>query len=213
MLTVAIIDDDMDTITILAKQLKSFNVKVIAVGYNGHDAVEIYKKYRPDVLFLDLQMPQHDGIYALKKIRSSDPQARIIITTPSPTKEESRQLDELGPTTVLYKPFDLSKITDLLDKIGIYRSYDKTKAALVSVTVEQTLLSISKSAVNEVGRRLYSRYGCYFSDCLVHPEYLKNILEEIFGGGADSIIKTIRESLVEFEDHKSISNFLSVLSS
>ncbi|MEM4250114.1 MAG: hypothetical protein QW395_07525, partial [Candidatus Nitrosotenuis sp.] len=74
-----------------------------------------------------------------------------------------------------------------------------------------TLLELSQSASNEVGDRLYAKYNCYFSDCLEHPEYLKDILYEIFGEGSSSIIKMIRDKLEKFEDQQPISNFLFVL--
>lgn len=214
MLTAAIIDDDRDTVAVFSEYLESLNVKVVSVGYNGKDAVEIYKKHRPDILFLDLKMPQYDGIYALKEIRASYPHAKIVIITADLTKEDSEKMSDLKPTEIFYKPFDIDKITDLLDMIGgPPRSYDKTKAALISVTIEQALLKINKTTVLEVGQRLYSKYGCYFSDCLEHPEYLKDILEEIFGAGADAVIKTIKENLAEFEDQQPISKFLSIISS
>jgi two-component system chemotaxis response regulator CheY len=68
--TAAVIDDDKDTVEVFAEYLQICKVNVVAFGYDGKAAVDIYKKYRPDIVFLDMLMPQYDGIYALREIRT-----------------------------------------------------------------------------------------------------------------------------------------------
>ena len=87
---------------------------------------------------------------------------------------------------------------------------DDGKNTLVRFVITEALLKISASTIN-VGNRLYAKYHCYFSDCLEHPEYLKDILQEIFGNGSTAVIKIIKEELVKFEDQY-IRNFLFVMS-
>ncbi len=216
LITAAIIDDDKDTVQVFAEYLELLGVKIVSIGYDGKQAVEIYKKYRPDILFLDLIMPGYDGIYGLKEIRAMDPQAKVIIITADLNAKHEDALDKLKPTKIVFKPFDVEKLRMILDKITktnqpAFNSIDDTKKALVSFTVTQALLQMSPSATNEVGSRLYAKYGCYFSDCLEHPEYLKDILQEIFGSGSAAVIKTIKESLDAFDDQQPISNFLTIL--
>ncbi len=215
MITGAIIDDDRDTVEVFAEYLKVLNVNVVATGYNGKQAVEIYKKYKPDVLFLDLIMPEYDGIYGLEEIRAVDPDAKVVIITADLRKDIEDKLERLNPTEIILKPFDVDKIKLVLDKLKIPKNSDFTtidvKKALVSFTITEALLRISPSATNEVGDRLYAKYHCYFSDCLEHPEYLKDVLHEIFGVGSTSIVKTIKENLAKLEDQQPIANFLAVL--
>lgn len=217
MITVAIIDDDDDTVQVFAECLEFLGVKVVSVGYDGKQAVEIYKKYRPDVLFLDLMMPGYDGIYGLMEIRAIDPQSKVIIVCADLTAKYEEELDKLKPTKIIFKPFDVKKLRVMLDDITKTDSHvidpiDNAKKALVSFTVMETLLQIGPSISNEVGSRLYAKYRCYFSDCLEHPEYLKDVLQEIFGNGSNAVIKTIKEKLAAYEDQQPISNFLIVLS-
>lgn len=84
---------------------------------------------------------------------------------------------------------------------------DDGKNTLVRFVITEALLKISASTIN-VGNRLYAKYHCYFSDCLEHPEYLKDGLQELFGNGSTAVIKTIREHLAEFENQHDVRNFL-----
>lgn len=215
MFTSAIIDDDEDVTEVFAEYLEMLEIKVIAIGHDGQDAVEIYKKYTPDLVFLDLSMPGYDGIYGLKEIREINPDAKIVIVTADLSSHDYERLDKMHPTAILFKPFEIEKMKSLLGEImqanntGFVAS---EKQALISFTIEQALQKISPSTAEEVGRRLHAKHGCYFSDCLVHPEYLRDVLHEMFGNGSSAIIKTIRENLVEVEDQQPIANFIQVIS-
>lgn len=89
--------------------------------------------------------------------------------------------------------------------------YD-AKRALISFVIERVLLDAGKLVMDEVGSRLYEKHQCYFSDCLENPQYLREVLQEIFGDSYKSITDKIQQKLVELEDQESIDNFLSVIS-
>lgn len=97
-------------------------------------------------------------------------------------------------------------------KNSLASSSDNVKKALISFTVEQVLLDVGKTTLDEVGNRLYEKYRSYFHDCLEHPEYLKDVLQEIFGAGHSSITEKIHQKLFEFEEQEPIANFLYVIS-
>jgi CheY-like chemotaxis protein len=117
MLTTIVIDDDIDTVEVFCEYLELKNALVLGKGYNGKDAVELYKKHLPDVVFLDLMMPQYDGIYALENIRKINPLARVIVITADMRRETEEELDKLEPTAVFIKPFNIDKIMQTLSKI------------------------------------------------------------------------------------------------
>ncbi len=216
LITAGIVDDDKETVQVFAEYLEILDVKVVSVGYNGKAAVDLYKKYKPDILFLDLMMPEYDGIYGLENIRAVDSKANIVIITADLDMHTLEKLEQLRPTEIFFKPFDLVQIKTLVDKMSQTKNscimVSNEKKALISFTVTQALLKISPSATNDIGSRLYTKHGCYFSDCLEHPEYLRDILYETFGKGAEAIIKIIKESLAGIEQQQEISNFLNVLS-
>ena len=55
------------------------DMTVLAEAANGREAVELWKQHHPDVILLDLRMPELDGVGAIKEIRASDENARIIV--------------------------------------------------------------------------------------------------------------------------------------
>ena len=117
MVTSIVIDDDVDTVDVFCDYLKLVDVKVLGRGYNGKSAVELYQKYNPDVVFLDLMMPDYDGFYALENIRKINPAAKVVVVTADLRDETAHRLDVLKPTEVFIKPYDINKISELLRKI------------------------------------------------------------------------------------------------
>ncbi|HSD05190.1 MAG TPA: hypothetical protein VLB45_05495 [Nitrosopumilaceae archaeon] len=86
------------------------------------------------------------------------------------------------------------------------------KKALVSLAVESTLLDMGRPVLEEVERSLYQNYRCYIPDCYEHPEYLKNVLHDLYGASHSNIVKIIQKSLEEFSYQKPIENFLKIIS-
>lgn len=79
---------------------------------------------------------------------------------------------------------------------------------LTHIAIERALQNIGDRTFKQVGNRLYAKHGCYFADCLEHPEYLKDVLEETFGKASIAIIDSIQKDLEQFTEKKTISRFL-----
>lgn len=214
-LTAIVIDDYADMIEVFCEHLETLDVKVIGRGCNGKDAVELYQRKRPDIVFLDLMMPEYDGFYALENIRRLDPASRVAIVTADMRGETAKKLEELRPTKIFLKPHDIDQIRLFVEELqGQMRTVvqpNKFQNALVSFVIYETLRQAGESIVDEVGNRLYAKYGSYFADCLEHPEYLRDILREIFGDACKPIMDAIKEKLVDHTEQKQISNFLVIL--
>lgn len=117
MVTAIVIDDDKDTVDVFCDYLEIKQVTVLGKGFNGKDAVELYQLYSPDVVFLDLMMPDYDGFYALERIRRINPAAKIVVITADLRDDTAKKLDEFKPTEVFIKPYDIEKITQMLKRI------------------------------------------------------------------------------------------------
>lgn len=209
---IAAIAGDGKTVSLIADHLEALKVRVIATGGNCDEAVKIYKKYRPDILFLCAIAHKYDANHAIYQIRSLNPHAKIVLVADRIDDQRTVGMESRGPDHTIPEPLERGMIARALQNADIPATYtDRTKAALVSFVIEKSLLKISNAAPQQVGDRLYAEYGCYFSDCLMHAEYLKAVLEEIFGNGSTAIINAIRESLADFEDQHPISDFLQVI--
>ena len=71
MVNCVIVDDDQDIADVFSELLNIIGLDVLAKGANGKDAIKLYKKYRPDLIFVDMIMPKYDGFYAIKNIKDA----------------------------------------------------------------------------------------------------------------------------------------------
>lgn len=115
-LTAIVIDDDRDTVDVFVDFMKILNVNVLAKGYGGKDAVELYERHRPDMVFLDLMMADYDGFYALEKIRKINPDAKAIVVTADLRSDDELKLSALKPTEVIFKPFVPEMLEEIVKK-------------------------------------------------------------------------------------------------
>lgn len=116
-ITVIVIDDDLDDVDVFSEYLEIKGIKVIGNGHNGKDAVELYHKLKPDVVFLDVLMPHYDGFYAVTTIRKTDPNVKIIMVTADLTKDTANRLKEMNITAIIYKPYEFDDVLTSIDRI------------------------------------------------------------------------------------------------
>jgi len=79
--SVIVIDDDEDTVRLFSEFLEENDINVIGNGFDGVTAVKLFNETKPDVVLIDLNMPNGSGFYAIKKIQEIDPKAKIIAIT------------------------------------------------------------------------------------------------------------------------------------
>lgn len=109
-----IVDDETDSAEVFAEFLKLKGIDVAGLGKNGKEGIELYQQHKPDVVFLDLVMPNYDGFYALEQIRKMNPQARVIIITAFLTDMMRKRLDDFEIEGVFQKPYSVKEIADTL---------------------------------------------------------------------------------------------------
>lgn len=114
--TAIVIDDDPSTTELLVDFLEIEGMKVIGRGYDGKEAVELYKTLTPDFVFLDIMMPNFGGFYAFEKIKSINPDAKVIMITADLTAETADKLDRLK-IPYIYKPHEFEEIVALVKKL------------------------------------------------------------------------------------------------
>ena len=108
--TAMVIDDDEDTVNLFAEFLDISDVKVLAKAFDGKTAVELYKKFSPDIVFSDVMMPDYDGFYVIENIRKINPDAILVMVTADVRQDTVERLERLRADAVIYKPFEMKKI-------------------------------------------------------------------------------------------------------
>lgn len=116
-ITTIVIDDDVDTVEIFSDLLEIKGFNVIAKGYDGEQAIQLFGKLRPDIVFLDVMMPNVDGIVALEHIQKIDPAAVVIMVTADTREETEEKLEQLKPSAVICKPFDINLVLNTVETL------------------------------------------------------------------------------------------------
>ncbi len=121
-----VVDDEKDVLDVFCEFLSVKDINVLATGNNGLDAVNLYKRFKPDVVLMDLIMPQYDGFYGLEKIRQYDPNSKVIIFSASLTPEYIKILREMKASAITQKPYDMDLVIKLIGKIINGKAIDLT---------------------------------------------------------------------------------------
>ena len=121
-----VVDDEKDVLDVFCEYLRVKDINVLATGNNGLDAVNLYKRFKPDVVLMDLIMPQYDGFYGLEKIRQYDPNSKVIIFSASLTPEYIKILREMKVSAITQKPYDMELVIKLISKIINSKTIDLT---------------------------------------------------------------------------------------
>jgi len=114
MLSAIVIDDDKDVVESFKAMLEYNNINVVGKGYDGKDAVELYQKLKPDLVVLDILMPEYDGHYAIENIKKFNPNANIFVITADSSESTIEKLTK-AKVNFLPKPF---KLDDIIDKLS-----------------------------------------------------------------------------------------------
>ena len=116
--SLVVIDDDNDLLESITEflQMKGFNV--MGAGHNGLEAVQLYEEYRPDVILLDLSMPNYDGIYGLENIKRINPNAKVVILTGNNTLTNKQKIKPFNVSKILEKPCSLKQLEHVLKSIS-----------------------------------------------------------------------------------------------
>ncbi len=93
------------------------DMMVAGEASNGREAVELWKKHRPDVTLLDLRMPELDGVSAIKAIRADDENARIIILTTFDGDEDIYRAIQAGAKGYLLKDVPREALMDCVRRV------------------------------------------------------------------------------------------------
>jgi len=112
-----LIVDDAAFMRMMIKDILTKNgYEVVAEASDGAQAVEKYKEHNPDLVTMDITMPEMDGIAALKEIRALDPEAKVIMC--SAMGQQAMVIDAIqaGAKDFVVKPFQADRVLEAVNK-------------------------------------------------------------------------------------------------
>jgi two-component system response regulator AtoC len=118
--TILIADDDA-SIRSLLKQLLSDEGYSVVEATTGTEVVDKVKETNPDLVIMDVRMPELDGIEALSKLKVSSPKTSVLIMTAFGSSNNAIRAMELGAFDYITKPFELDKISHTVKRVIEYR--------------------------------------------------------------------------------------------
>ncbi|WP_040209411.1 response regulator [Neobacillus jeddahensis] len=117
MARVLIVDDAAFMRMMLKDILVKNGMEVVGEAVNGADAVEKYRELTPDVVTMDITMPEMDGITAVKQIKGFHPQAKIIMCSAMGQQPMVLEAIQAGAKDFVVKPFQADRVMDSINKV------------------------------------------------------------------------------------------------
>jgi two-component system, chemotaxis family, chemotaxis protein CheY len=115
--TLLVADDALIIRQIIKDMATTAGWTVVGEASNGKEAVEQYQQLRPDVVTLDLVMPEHDGLYALHGIMELDPQAKVLLVSALEQRGVLKDAFRAGAADFVSKPFDKDNLQSTLAQL------------------------------------------------------------------------------------------------
>jgi two-component system chemotaxis response regulator CheY len=115
--TLLVADDALIIRQIIKDMAASAGWTIIGEATNGQEAVERYRQLRPDAVILDLVMPEHDGLYALRGIMEFDPEAKVLVVSALEQRGVLKEAFKSGAADFVSKPFDKENLQATLAQL------------------------------------------------------------------------------------------------
>lgn len=117
MASVLLVDDAAFMRLTLKQMIEAHGYSVAGEAANGKEAVRKFIEVKPDVVMLDITMPEMDGIEALKHIKEADSKAKIIICSAMGQQTMIAQAIEYGAKDFVVKPFEEKRLIAALENV------------------------------------------------------------------------------------------------
>lgn len=117
MTKIMVVDDAVFMRTMMKEILKSEGFEIVAEAANGEEAVQLYKQVKPDVVTMDITMPEMDGVDALAAIKKIDPQAKVIMCSAMGQQEMVIRAIKAGAMDFIVKPIQKDRVIAAVKKV------------------------------------------------------------------------------------------------
>ncbi len=113
-----LIVDDASFMRMMVKEILTKNgYEVAGEAENGQKAIEKYAELSPDLVIMDITMPEVDGIEAVKRIKASDPEAKIVMCSAMGQQAMVIEAIQAGAKDFIVKPFQADRVLEAVKKV------------------------------------------------------------------------------------------------
>ena len=109
--------DDASFMRLNLKNILQDSYEIAGEAENGKEAVEKYQEWNPDIVTMDITMPEMDGLEAIKAIKDIDPEAKIVVVSAMGQQKMVIEAIEAGAEDFIVKPFKDERVLEALEKV------------------------------------------------------------------------------------------------
>ena len=115
--TLLIVDDSLIIRQAIARYIENIDIEIIATAHNGDTALELYQKFLPDYVTLDITMPGLGGFHVLQEMVKINDKSKIIVVTALADKGTGLKALKMGASSYLNKPFGAQKFKSAFERL------------------------------------------------------------------------------------------------
>jgi two-component system chemotaxis response regulator CheY len=113
---ILVVDDALIMRAMIKDIARQAGWEIAGEATNGRECLEQYRELGPDLVTLDIVMPEMDGVEALRRLREEHPQAAVVMVTAIDQKEKLTECIRLGARDFIVKPFDRDQLRSLFQR-------------------------------------------------------------------------------------------------
>lgn len=114
---ILVVDDAAFMRMMIKNILIKYGYEIVGEAENGSVAVQLYKELRPDLVTMDITMPEMDGIESAKAILAQDPQAIIVMVSAMGQQAMVMEAIQAGAKDFIVKPFQQERILQAIERV------------------------------------------------------------------------------------------------
>ncbi len=113
---VLIVDDALFMRKMIRTALEPLGFDIVGEAANGFEAVDMFNEFRPDLMTMDIVMPEKTGLEALSEIRRESKDVKVIMITAIDQRDSMLEAMRLGVSDFVVKPFNEDRIVSAVEK-------------------------------------------------------------------------------------------------
>jgi two-component system chemotaxis response regulator CheY len=117
-ISIIIVDDNDMMRSVLRGMLRGEEYDVVGEARNGQSAIDAVERLKPDIVCMDVMMPEKNGLEALSEIKAAYPKTEVVMVTGNSDPDTVQEAIQNGASGFIIKPFNAARVLDTLEKVS-----------------------------------------------------------------------------------------------